>query len=176
MSADNPSAAAPTGPAADGTRGAVLANLLFNLALAALFTALFIDAGELPSSMWEPLGAGAFPRLVLGALILFNLALALQAAMALGHAPRGGGTLAWLYQRRLAFATLAAFALYALAMPWLGFPLASLSFLLAVQWLLGARRGRRLLVAAVVAVAFGLGLHLLFGQVFQIPLPAGRLW
>ncbi|WFF41965.1 tripartite tricarboxylate transporter TctB family protein [Salinicola endophyticus] len=176
MSADSVPAAAPTGPAADGTRGAVLANLLFNLALGALFAALFVDAGDLPSSMWEPLGAGAFPRLVLGTLILFNLALALQAAMALGQARRGAGTLAWLYQRRLAFATLAAFSLYALAMPWLGFPLASLSFLLAVQWLLGARRGRRLLVAAIVAVAFGLGLYLLFGQVFQIPLPTGRLW
>ncbi|WP_353979777.1 tripartite tricarboxylate transporter TctB family protein [Salinicola endophyticus] len=176
MSADSVTAAAPSGPAVDGSRGAVLANLLFNLALAALFTALFVAAGELPSSMWEPLGAGAFPRLVLGALILFNLALALQAALALGHAPRGAGTCAWLYQRRLAFATLAAFALYALAMPWLGFAPASLAFLLAVQWLLGARRGRRLLVATGVAVAFGVGLYLLFGQVFQIPLPAGRLW
>jgi hypothetical protein len=163
---------------ASSERGKALANVIFNLVLAALFVGLFVQAGDLPSSMWEPLGAGSFPRLVLGALVVFNLAIVVQSMTALRSTdqPAGTGARQWFLQRRLAFAALAAFSVYALLMPWIGFALASLLFLLAVQFILGARRGRRLLIAAIIAVVFGLGLHLLFSQVFLISLPPGRLW
>lgn len=159
-------------------RGKALANVIFNAGLAALFIGLFVQAGDLPSSMWEPLGAGSFPRLILGALVLFNLAIMFQSMMALRHADQAAsvGAGRWFMQRRLAFATLAAFCGYALLMPWLGFALSSLLFLLVVQIILGARSGRRLLVACVIAVVFGPGLDALFGQVFMISLPPGRVW
>ncbi|CAO1667264.1 MULTISPECIES: tripartite tricarboxylate transporter TctB family protein [Salinicola] len=158
--------------------GKAVANVIFNAVLAALFVGLFVQAGDLPSSMWEPLGAGSFPRLILGALVIFNLAIVVQSMAALRVTDRSAsaGARQWFLQRRLAFATLAAFAVYALLMPWIGFALASLLFLLAVQFILGARRGRRLLIAALVAVIFGLGLYMLFSHVFLISLPAGRLW
>lgn len=160
-------------------RGKALANVIFNVCLAALFSALFIQAGDLPSSMWEPLGSGSFPRLVLGTLVIFNVALVIQSTNAWRRtAPTEHdiGFVGWLFQRRLALATLAAFALYALAMPWLGFALASFCFLLAVQVILGARRGRRLLTALIIAVVFSIGLYMLFSHVFLISLPPGRLW
>ncbi|GHB20629.1 tripartite tricarboxylate transporter TctB family protein [Salinicola rhizosphaerae] len=162
----------------DHARGKALANTLFNVALAALFSALFVQAGELPSSMWEPLGAGSFPRLVLGALVVFNLALIVQSIGLYRRAPqqRSVGFARWCHERRLAFGTLFAFAIYALTMPWIGFMLASLAFLLTVQWLLGARHGRRLVVAIVVAIVFSVGLYALFSHVFLISLPKGRLW
>ncbi|WP_251977103.1 tripartite tricarboxylate transporter TctB family protein [Salinicola avicenniae] len=163
---------------ASDARGKALANGLFNAALAALFSALFVQAGELPSSMWEPLGAGSFPRLVLGALVLFNVALLLQSVNAWRRSDAAcrTGTLAWFIHRRLAFATLATFALYAALMPWVGFTVASFLFLLGVQWILGARRGQRLLTALIVSVLFSVGLHALFSQVFLISLPPGRLF
>lgn len=163
---------------ASSERGKAIANILFNAGLAALFIGLFVQAGDLPSSMWEPLGAGSFPRLILGALVVFNLAIMCQSMMALRRAdPTASvGAGRWFIQRRLAFATLAAFCAYALLMPWLGFALSSLLFLLVVQIILGARSGRRLLVAGVIAVVFGPGLDALFGHVFMIPLPSGRLW
>ncbi|MGM8931819.1 tripartite tricarboxylate transporter TctB family protein [Salinicola halophyticus] len=159
-------------------RGKALANVIFNAGLAALFVGLFIQAGDLPSSMWEPLGAGSFPRLVLSALVIFNLAIMVQSMTALRGTGRAAsvGARRWFLQRRLAFATLAAFAIYALSMPWIGFAMASLLFLLAVQFILGARRGRRLLIAAIIAAIFGLGLYALFSHVFLISLPPGRLW
>lgn len=166
------------GREASSERGKALANLIFNAALAALFVGLFVQAGDLPSSMWEPLGAGSFPRLILGALVIFNLAIVVQSALALRQADPATrvGAGRWFVQRRLAFATLAAFCVYALLMPWIGFALASLLFLLAVQVILGARRGRRLLIACLVAAVFGLGLYALFSHVFLISLPAGHLW
>lgn len=162
-----------------GERGKALANIIFNVCLGALFLALFVQAGDLPSSMWEPLGSGSFPRLVLGTLVIFNVALVIQSANTWRHTPSTSndvGLLGWLHQRRLALATLAAFALYAVTMPWLGFALASFCFLLAVQVILGARRGRRLLVALIIAGVFSIGLDLLFRHVFLISLPQGRLW
>ncbi|WP_110643337.1 tripartite tricarboxylate transporter TctB family protein [Salinicola sp. CPA57] len=162
----------------DSERGKALANIIFNAGLAALFVGLFLQAGDLPSSMWEPLGAGSFPRLILGALIIFNLAIMVQSVAALRRTDReaGVGATHWFIQRRMAFATLAVFSLYALLMPWIGFALASLLFLLAVQVILGARRGRRLLIAGVIAAVFGLGLYVLFSHVFLISLPRGHLW
>ncbi|MAM58616.1 MAG: hypothetical protein CMN25_14905 [Salinicola sp.] len=166
------------GREANSERGKALANVIFNAVLAALFVGLFVQAGDLPSSMWEPLGAGSFPRLILGALIIFNLAIVFQSAMALRQTDQATseGAGRWFAQRRLAFATLTAFCVYALLMPWIGFALASLLFLLAVQIILGARRGRRLLIACLVAAVFGLGLYALFSHVFLISLPPGRLW
>ncbi|WP_110686313.1 tripartite tricarboxylate transporter TctB family protein [Salinicola aestuarinus] len=165
-------------PVVEGGYGQALANAVLNAVLAALFAALFVQADALPSSMWEPLGSGSFPRLVLAALVVFNVLILVQSVLSLRrHDPAGGpGMIAWCLQRRLAFATLAAFTLYALLMPWLGFPLASLLFLAGVQWTLGARRGKRLAIALVVSVVFSLGLYWLFGEVFRISLPAGRLW
>ncbi len=58
----------PSGERHAPGRGGPLAHVLLNIALAALFTALFVRAQALPSSMWEPLGSGSFPRLVLAAL------------------------------------------------------------------------------------------------------------
>lgn len=170
--------ASPPGREASSERGKALANVIFNAVLAALFVGLFVQAGDLPSSMWEPLGAGSFPRLILGALVIFNLAIVVQSAMALRQTDQATsvGAGRWFAQRRLAFATLVAFCVYALLMPWIGFALASLLFLLAVQVILGARRGRRLLIACLVAAVFGLGLYALFSHVFLISLPPGRLW
>jgi len=175
---DNPEMVSRPAREASSERGKALANVIFNAVLAALFSGLFIQAGALPSSMWEPLGAGSFPRLILGALVIFNLAIMVQSMTALRGADRAAsvGARQWFLQRRLAFATLAAFAIYALSMPWIGFAMASLLFLLAVQVILGARRGRRLLIAAIVATIFGLGLYMMFSHVFLISLPQGRLW
>ncbi|WP_110666826.1 tripartite tricarboxylate transporter TctB family protein [Salinicola halophilus] len=177
MTAPTPTASGET-PVGEGARGQALANAILNATLAALFVALFVQADSLPSSMWEPLGSGSFPRLVLAALVVFNLSILTQSLLTLRRpdCKAGAGAAAWFVQRRLAFATLAAFALYALSMPWLGFPLASLLFLAGVQWTLGARRGRRLAIALIVAAVFSLGLYWLFGEVFRISLPAGRLW
>ncbi|WP_110657071.1 tripartite tricarboxylate transporter TctB family protein [Salinicola halimionae] len=175
---DNPEMVSRPVREASSERGKALANLIFNAALAALFVGLFIQAGDLPSSVWEPLGAGSFPRLILGTLVIFNLAIMVQSMTALRvtDSVASVGAKQWFLQRRLAFATLAAFSVYALLMPWIGFAMASLLFLLAVQFILGARRGRRLLIAAIIAVVFGLGLHMLFSHVFLISLPPGRLW
>jgi putative tricarboxylic transport membrane protein len=157
------------------SRAKALGHVVFNGLLALLFLYMFVRAGELPSSMWEPMGSGTFPRLILGLLIAFNL---LLMAKELRNA-RAGQALTmrtvrdWLWQHRLAFGVLGLFALFVAAVPLLGFRWASFPFLVACQYLLGARRTKGLLIAVIVAAALSFGLDSLFRHVFTISLPRG---
>jgi len=165
-------------PSSESTgRSGPLAHLILNGTLAAVFATLFVRAGDLPSSMWEPLGSGSFPRLVLAALVAINLALILKEARTFAAlAPAEKGLVGrWCWRHRLAFGVLALFSLYIFAVPMLGFALASLGFLLAGQWLLGARSGKALLIGLVVALVFSFGVDTLFRDVFVISLPRGLL-
>ncbi|WP_311946450.1 tripartite tricarboxylate transporter TctB family protein [Halomonas piscis] len=118
------------------TRSATaLAHLILNGALVVLFAFLFVQAGALPSSMWEPLGAGSFPRLILLVLILINLGIMAQEWRRYRAATSASPGLArrWLWCHRLALGVLALFALYIVGVPLLGFRLASLLFLALAQ-------------------------------------------
>ncbi|WP_280562940.1 tripartite tricarboxylate transporter TctB family protein [Chromohalobacter sp. 48-RD10] len=159
----------------DTRRANALAHLVLNGSLVVLFAALFVHAGALPSSMWEPLGSGSFPRLVLAVLIVINLGIMVQEWRHYRDAPRAtpGLIRRWLWRHRLAFGVLSLFALYIVGVPALGFRLTSLLFLILVQLTLGVRRPRSLAIAAVIAVTFSFGIDWLFRDVFIISLPRG---
>ncbi|MCK0713664.1 tripartite tricarboxylate transporter TctB family protein [Chromohalobacter sarecensis] len=159
----------------DTRRANALAHLVLNGALVVLFATLFVHAGALPSSMWEPLGSGSFPRLVLAVLIMINLGIMVQEwrHYRSNTAAAPGLVRRWLWRHRLAFGVLALFALYIISVPALGFRLASLFFLVLAQLALGVRRPRSLAIAAVIAVTFSFGLDWLFRDVFIISLPRG---
>ncbi|WP_148254140.1 tripartite tricarboxylate transporter TctB family protein [Aidingimonas lacisalsi] len=153
------------------------AHIVLNGALALLFAYLFLRAGSLPESAWEPLGAGTFPRLILAVLILLNLGIVAKQVPRAVHSPRlpAGSTRQWLWRHRLAFGVLGLFGAYTLTVPLLGFRLASFAFLMLVQYLLGARRWRSLLIALAIALTFSFGIYALFQSVFSISLPSGIL-
>lgn len=164
-------------PAESTGRSSPLAHLVLNGAMALLFGALFLRAGELPSSMWEPLGAGSFPRLVLVLLVLINLAIIVKEGRAFVVSPsaKRGIVARWAWSHRLAFGVLGLFALFIVAVPWLGFAWASLAFLILGQWLLGARSLKALVIAVAIALVFSFGVDTLFREVFVISLPRGPL-
>ena len=62
---------------------------------------------------------------------------------------------------------------FAQALQWLGFLLATIVFLIAGYWLLGERRLKTLLVASV---PFGLVFWFLLAQVLEIYLAPGQVW
>lgn len=159
------------------TRANAWAHVVLNALLAVLFIFLFIRAGALPSSAWEPLGSGSFPRLVLGVLVLLNLGIISQELRRSLGSPRlpQGLYRSWLWQHRLALGVLGLFAVYTLVVPTLGFRLASFVFLILAQVLLGARRLRGLTIAIIIALLFSFGIEMLFRDVFTIGLPRGVL-
>ena len=141
---------------------------------------LFVRAGDLPVSRWEPLGAGSFPRLVFALLVLLTAldAFAIVRRLRAGP-PLARGALAalprrWIVERHLVIALFAAFGVYLAAVGRLGFPVATLGFMLVAGLLLAPRTPRAWAVALVLALAFSFGLNALFANVFDVFLPRAR--
>jgi len=158
-------------------RGGRLGQLVSYAVILAVAAWLFWEAGDLPASRWEPLGAGTFPRLVLGALALLA-ATALVREFRLWRREKGPlrpDLWSTLVRYRLVAAVLGFFLVYVAVLPQLGFSLASFVFLLATQLVLGPKTRPALTVMVVVALVFSFGLNWLFAEAFNVFLPRGRI-
>ncbi|MEM9781952.1 MAG: tripartite tricarboxylate transporter TctB family protein, partial [Pseudomonadota bacterium] len=171
---DQPEGRTP-GPAGDSGRAVEAARLVSYGVIAAVSLVLFVEAGSLPASRWEPLGAGAFPRLVCGALIVLCLISAATTLRRMGGFAVfhgfGAATADWAARRRLVFVVLGLFALHLATVATLGFALSAFLFVLATALLLAPFSLRTLGIALAVAAAFSFGLDALFREVFDVFLP-----
>ena len=156
-----------------------LLQFAFNLLMLVAFGYLFWEAMALPESRWEPLGAGTFPRMVLGVLMFLNVVMIIQTARQalseLRYGPRAlfDVALRTTLEFRLVFSVLGAFALFLLLIRPLGFLIAAFLFAFGVQLLLGPRTWRNLVISAIIALVLSVGLQVLFAQVLHVFLPRG---
>ncbi|ETX30929.1 tripartite tricarboxylate transporter TctB family protein [Roseivivax isoporae] len=172
-----------SGPAATDVRLAPqdapgeVARLISYVALLAVSAGLFAEAWAIPVSRFETLGAGAFPMLVHGVLMLL---LAGAAIGSLRRLPAGAWTAFaaaaghWVRTRRLVIVVFACLALYLATMPVVGYPLATLAFLAVLQVTLAPKTRTAIAISLVLALLFSFGLNWLFAEVFNVFLPRGR--
>lgn len=156
----------------DGAGG--IARLVSYAVILLMSVVLFLDANGLPTSRWEVLGAGAFPQLVFGLLIVLSFAAIVDGVRKLPAGAAGrfpGATAQWLRKRYLVVIMFALFAVYLIALPFAGFSWATFAFLMVAQILLSPRTPKALLLSLVIALVFSFGLNTLFGQVFNVFLP-----
>lgn len=147
---------------------------------------LFALTLDLPGpSLLVPIGPGFYPRIVLGITAVLSAMLAVQALLKLrksrsdprfqagsdpnceksGSEPNYG----------LVAGSFAVFGVYVALLPLLGFRVATLLFVLALQWLLGRpRTPKAWLVACVIAIVTALGTFHLFQDYLSVLLPRGR--
>lgn len=183
LGAEDAQQTAPAGdappPATDDGAAGEVARLVSYIALLLVAIMLYIAAGSLPTSQWEPLGAGAFPKLVFGllaGLCVTAIVLSLRRLARLGMPGSWGArSLDWVRAHRLVILVFAAFGLYLLALRGLGFSLATFVFLLVAQLIIAPRNRRSTLIALVIAVVFSFGLNWIFAEVFLVFLPRGPL-
>lgn len=153
-----------------------IARLLSYIAFLLIAVAMFFQAGDIPTSRFERLGAGAFPQFVFAGMALIcaiAIFVTVPKISAEAYKSFAKATVAWALSRYLVFICLAALGLYLVAIPNLGFSLASLIFLFCVQLVLLPRSLGSILVAALIAVIFSYGLNWLFAEVFTVFLPKG---
>lgn len=155
-----------------------IARLLSYVLILVASISLFLAATALPTSRFERLGAGAFPKIVFAGIALVALIAIIDAlrkipASAYGHFARQ--TEAWAKRRYLVFVTLATLAVYLILIPLVGFSIASFIFILGLELVLMPRRPVTLLIALIVAGIFSFGLNWLFAEVFTVFLPRGML-
>jgi hypothetical protein len=131
------------------------------LAAAAAIFALTFAFDEVPAALMQGLGAALFPRLVLAVIALLALALAWHG---------GGARLAPV--PRAVWATAAALAAAALAIPLIGMLAAGFVVTVGLGRMWGERRLRLLLAAAAAMTA---ALWLVFVRLLGVALPRGAL-
>ena len=126
--------------------------------------AVFAMSGDLPLGSMAMPGAGMMPKLVLGLMVVFGLALMVRA----GESPPFA-TIAWNdlpHAVCVTIATAAAIALYTT----LGFRITTGLMLLV---LLVAVERQNLVRALVFSIAVPIGTDVLFGILLKSPLPRG---
>lgn len=143
------------------------------LAVLAASLALFWATLGLERHPMVPVGPGFYPRIVLGITAL--MALALVAADLLGGRKARAPTSGPGANYRLVAVAFGIFGVYVLVLPWLGFRLATLLFLLAMPAALEPPRSRRRWITiAVLAVVATAATYFVFERYLHVLLPRGR--
>ena len=154
-------------PAAGPELGRSVSDVATGLAIVVM--ALAVWAGttsfdDVPAALTQGMGPAAFPRLVLGVIIVLALWLAATASRRepLEYEP----------VHPMVFATIGAVLGVICAMLLLGIHGAVLAACIGMGWLWGERR---LLLLATIAVGISLAIHFAFVRGFGIGLPRGLL-
>jgi putative tricarboxylic transport membrane protein len=167
--------------------------------LATSLILLALTLGLPGPSLLVPIGPGFYPRIILGITALLSAVLVVQALLARRSEPRshGGATTPVsaaqtdrIDDRRgqvaaggsdarpnygLVARSFAVFGVYVALLPLLGFRLATLAFVIALQWLLGRPRTTRAwLTAFVIGLVTAFGVFHLFQDYLSVLLPRGR--
>ncbi|MFO8126242.1 tripartite tricarboxylate transporter TctB family protein [Yoonia sp.] len=160
-----------------GGEAGEVARLLSYIALLAVSAGLFLEARTIPTSRFEVLGAGAFPMLVHGVLILLLLS-AIAGSIRMLPAEAYGRFVSqigqWARARRLVFVVFGCLGVYLFTMPAIGYPIATFGFLLVLQITFAPKTRKAIAIAISLALIFSFGLNWLFAEVFNVFLPRGR--
>ena len=152
-------------------------NVLSGLVTIAIGVAVYIQGTKLPPpSMGDVAGAGAFPKLWGGLLVLLGAILAGRGAMAGKGEKIQKKSGEFLAEFRVQYGAATAVFCLLLVQVWLmqyiGFVLSSMLFIPACAYLFGARTARSLGVAALTGVLLVIGLYCFFVYGMQMPLPS----
>jgi len=150
-------------------RDAVVGGLL---ALLSLF--LLWKTGEIPHPPLIPIGPAFYPRVILTIFLVLSLLLVVSGFRAQA-VPRRWSWRAWFARYRVILGCFVVFCAYVLALPILGYLLATALFTVVMQWLLGRHGLRRLPGVLAVAIGTSLGTYFIFELYLYVLLPRGIL-
>jgi hypothetical protein len=137
---------------------------------------LFLATLGLERHPLVPVGPEFYPQLVLGATGFLALLLVVSDVVAHRRAQVASAVSTVRANYRLVVIAFAIFAIYVIALPYLGFRVATFAFLLAMPLALQPARGvrRRWRVVFVVALVATIVIYLAFDSYLQVLLPRGR--
>jgi putative tricarboxylic transport membrane protein len=156
--------------ARDVGRDAITGLVVFATSLFLFWATLGLERHPL-----VPVGPEFYPQLVLGATGLLALLLVVSGVIAHRHAAMPAPAAARA-NYTLVTVAFAIFAIYIIALPYLGFRLATFAFLMAMPLALEPPRGarRRWIMVFVVALVATFVTYLAFESYLQVLLPRGR--
>lgn len=135
---------------------------------------LLVLTRGLPQSTLVPIGPDFYPRIVLGVMAVLSAALVAIDVIAARRRVASPMPAAPARNYGLVALTFIVFGIYVASLPFLGFRLATFSFVAALQAVLEPPRSRRRWVMVVVmAAACALITHLVFERYLHVLLPRG---
>jgi hypothetical protein len=118
-----------------------------------------------------PIGPGFYPRIILGITAALAVALIVSDILSAKAAARPRASV----NRRLVFAVFVIFGVYAAALPFIGFRIATLLFMAALQATLERPRSAKgWIIVAATALITTVVTYVLFERYLQVLLPRGR--
>ena len=140
------------------------------LAVLAASLLLFWGTLGLERHPMVPVGPGFYPAIVLGITAFFALLLVVSDLRRKAVKPERQ-----TFNYGLVVITFGIFAAYVVSLPWLGFRVATLLFLFAMQAALDRpKTPRRWTLLAVIAIVATAVIYLVFEQYLHVLLPRGR--
>ncbi len=147
-------------------------NLIMSLILLASSFALYVEVGNIDTTMSYALGPVFFPKLLTGILALLSLILLIQSIDVTGRKN-------WCAPIRVFDATafslrwslVGVMLLYLLVLPLLGYTIATIPFLFVTMCLLGPRTPKNLVIYGITSVLVTMGLRYIFGTLLMLFLP-----
>lgn len=160
---------------------ATWSEFLLGLAMLLLSAGYLYTASQIPDSLLsDVVGAGGVPKAlgwamaILGAILCTRSAVVwLRDGAASTHGDNDDASATGVRPHLLALGLLAILAAYVVITPYLGYPCSTALMVGAVARFGGAPFNRNLIV---IALAAGLGLWLMFGQLLGIQMVMGSLW
>ncbi|MBM4333732.1 MAG: tripartite tricarboxylate transporter TctB family protein [Deltaproteobacteria bacterium] len=161
------------------------AEKLIGVIIIAFSAFMYYQADRLPPPKFGTLGAAVFPKIVLTLLMLAGGSLILQNFLKGRRAAKAPETLRTqkitsinqvLGQYQWVILAFFCFFAYVLLMDFAGYAISTFIFIPTLMWLIGPRTKSSLAVIAVTTMAMTFGVYYGFKTLFNVFLPAGRLF
>jgi len=136
---------------------------------------LYSKLGEIPANPFVPIGPAFYPRFLLLLTLLLSLALVAQDLRAQVREKKESKEASrdWYKRYQPTLLTFAAFGLYVLLLPRLGYLLSTIIFVASLQWLLGKPSWRRLPGSLCMGIGTSVITWVVFEKYLYVLLPRG---
>ena len=136
---------------------------------------LYSNLGKISPNPFVPIGPAFYPRVLLLLTLILSLSLVAQDVLAQGKEKkeRKAASADWFKHYQPTLLGFAAFGIYVLLLPGLGYLLSTILFVASLQWLLGKPSLRRLPGSVSVGIGTSVITWLIFEKYLYVLLPRG---
>ncbi|HKL12207.1 MAG TPA: tripartite tricarboxylate transporter TctB family protein [Halanaerobiales bacterium] len=150
-----------------------MGELIIAILFLILSLIIFLQAGNLPDSSYEPLGPAGFPRIIVLAMGILAIFLIVKKIKKIDFSQASFDFKNIFKKYKLIFITLINFLFYILIMRYIGFRISTFIFVFVTQLLLGPRKEKKYLVVGAIALVISLGSYYFFQNYLGVIFPAG---
>lgn len=139
---------------------------------------MFYIASRLPEGMFGTLGAGFFPKIIFGTLVVCSFALMMKTFMKhfVKNKNKPNAASFPFDKYKIVVIAFFLFFLYVIGLSYLGFVIASMLFLPALMWTLGPKTKASLVPITLTSTGITAVTYISFTHFLQVFLPSGSLF